>query len=70
MPRKPKVIPITARPTPPHAEQPVHNGGTSSILMVIGRQRVMFEFTSRFRELPLLPNRPASVIDIDANKKE
>ena len=70
MHRKPKVIPITARPTPPRAEQPVNDGSTSSILMVIGRQRVMFEFTSRFRELPPLPNRPAAVIDIDANKKE
>ena len=65
MPRKPKVVPIAARPTP-RADQPVHNGSTRSMLMVIGSRRVLFEFTSRFRELPPLTGRPAPVIDIDS----
>ena len=40
------------------------------MLMVIGSRRVLFEFTSRFRELPPLPSRPAPVIEMDGDKIE
>ncbi len=70
MPRKPNVVPITARPRPPRGGMPEHNQSSSSILMVVGSRRVLFEFTSRFRELPPLPNQPAAVIEMEDGDKK
>jgi len=40
------------------------------MLMVIGSRRILFEFTSRFRELPALNSGPAAVIEMDGDKNE
>ena len=65
MPKKPKVVPIHARPAKPASLLSAPHAGTSrSMVCIIGKQRILFELTATARVLPSWPDKQATVVPI------